>query len=409
MIRSSLFLALLAAACLSSLHGREAPDPARFEQAITAYEAADREQPPKKEGTLFVGASNIRLWKSLPERFKKSVVLNRGFGGSHISDVTHFADRIIKPYEPKQIYLNAGGNDLNSGKTPEQVLADFEAFVAKARSIAPRAKLSFISIPTSPARWAGVEQVKKANALIAAACQRDGSIDFINTFPLLLNEVGLPRRELFIEDQLHFSEAGYDIVTSAIRWQGAVEELVKLDAETPPPADPIVFIGSSSIVRWKSLATDFPDLPVMNRGFGGSEMFDSLTYVHRLVLPYRPRQVVVYAGGNDINNGKTPERVVADFKAFVARVHAALPHTRISVISIAGNPKRWAQVEQVRAANRMLEEFAKTDPRLQFINVFPHMLGPDGLPLPDIFVSDQLHMNEKGYAIWKGIVRPFLK
>jgi lysophospholipase L1-like esterase len=117
----------------------------------------------------------------------------------------------------------------------------------------------------------------------------------------------------------------------------------------------------------------------------------------------------MYAGGNDINAGKTPQRVLADFRAFVARVHAALPECRISYISNAPNPKRWALIEQMRECSRLIEEFTKTDKRLQFINVYPRMLGPDGLPKPDIFLYDQLHMNEKGYAIWKEVVGPFLK
>jgi lysophospholipase L1-like esterase len=162
-------------------------------------------------------------------------------------------------------------------------------------------------------------------------------------------------------------------------------------------------------VRWKSLQEDFPDIPVLNHGFGGSDVFDSVTYAHRLVIPYRPRMVVMYAGGNDINRGKTPERVAADCREFAKRVHASLPSTRIAFISIAGNPARWSQVERVKAANALIESFTKTDERLAFINVFHHMLGSDGQPLPDIFVADRLHMNENGYSIWKKIVRPFLQ
>lgn len=384
-------------------------DPARFEKAIQAFEKADKTTPPPEDATVFTGASNIRRWDSLQSRFGKLKVLNRGFGGSHMSDVAFFTERIVIPYKPKAIYVNAGGNDLHSGKTPQDVLASFEAFVKKVRPALPKSKVSLISIPPSPSRWSEVEQVKTTNALLAEFCAKDGDIDFIDTFSLLLDANGRPRPELYVEDQLHFSEAGYDIVTSAIKWQGAINALVKLDAATPPPANPIVFVGSSSIVKWKSLAEDFPDLPVMNRGFGGSEVFDSLTYAHRIVIPYHPRQIVFYAGGNDINAGKTPERVFADFKAFVARVRASLPDVRISYITVAGNPKRWSQVQQVRALNAMVEAFTKTEPAMDFINVFPHMMGPDGTPKPDIFVSDQLHMNEKGYAIWKEVVRPFLK
>lgn len=383
-------------------------DPMRFEKAIQAFEESDKTAPPPKDVTLFVGASNIRRWDSLPDRFGKTKVLNRGFGGSHMSDVAFFADRIVIPYKPKQIYVNAGGNDMHSGKTPQDVLASFEEFVKKVRTALPKIKISLIAIPPAPARWSEINSVKAANALLAAFCTQDGAIDFIDTFSLLLNDDEMPRAECYVEDQLHFSEAGYDIITSAIKWQGVINALVKLDEISPPPVSPIVFVGSSSIVKWKSLAQDFPDLPVMNRGFGGSEVFDSLTYAHRIVIPYHPRQIVFYAGGNDLNAGKTPERVFNDFKAFVARIHASLPETKISYISVAGNPKRWAQVDKVRALNQLVEAWTTTDQRLDFINVFPHMLGPDDLPKPDIFVSDQLHMNENGYAIWKDIVGPHL-
>lgn len=389
------------------LQAVEPADPARFEKAIQAFEAEDVARAPSQDVTLFTGASNIRRWQSLPERFKKTPVLNRGFGGSHISDVVHFADRIVLKYKPKQIYLNAGGNDLHSGRTPEEVLAAFEAFVSKVQKALPKTKLAFISIPTSPSRWEEVEQVKTTNSLISASCAKNG-VDFIDVFPLLLGVDGKPRPELYVEDKLHFSEAGYDVVTSAIKWQKEIFAFAKLDAAKAPPANPIVFTGSSSIRMWKSMADDFPGLPVMNRGFGGSEVFDSFNYAHLTVLQYLPKHIVMYAGGNDINAGKTPQRVLADFKAFVARVHAALPECRISYISNAPNPKRWSMIEQMREASRLIEEFTKTDKRLQFINVYPHMLGTDGKPKPDIFLKDELHMNEKGYAIWKEVVRPFL-
>ncbi len=382
-------------------------DPTRFEKAIQAFEAEDQAKAPPKDVTLFTGASNIRRWQSLPERFKKTPVLNRGFGGSHISDVVHFADRIVLKYKPKQIYLNAGGNDLHSGRTPEEVLAAFEAFVSKVQKALPKTKLAFLSIPTSPSRWDEVELVKTTNSLISASCAKN-SVDFIDIFPLLLGSDGKPRPELYVEDKLHFSEAGYDVVTSAIKWQKEILAFAKLDAAKEPPTNPIVFTGSSSIRMWKSLADDFPGLPVMNRGFGGSEVFDSFNYAHLTVLQYLPKHIVMYAGGNDINAGKTPQRVLSDFKAFVSRVHAALPECRISYISNAPNPKRWALIEQMREASRLVEEYTKTDKRLQFINVYPQMLGSDGKPKPDIFLKDELHMNAKGYAIWKEVVGPFL-
>ncbi|MEQ2007211.1 MAG: GDSL-type esterase/lipase family protein [Limisphaerales bacterium] len=406
------FLALLAAWALVlpfAPAAEKAADPARFEKAIAAYEAEDKTNAPPKDPTLFYGASNIRLWKSLPQRFGKQKVINRGFGGSQLSDCIHFADRVVIPYAPKTIYLNAGGNDLHAGKSPEQVLTDFKAFVAKVRAALPETKISYLSIPTSPLRWSEVEQVRKANQLIADYAKADGKVGFINFFPHLLGDDGQPRAELFVADRLHFSEAGYDIVTSCIKWQGAMDAFAGTDAKTPPGKGSIVFVGSSSIVRWKSLAQDFPEHKVVNRGFGGSEMFDSVNYFDRAVLPHQPRLIVLYAGGNDINAGKTPERVEADFKNFVALVKQKLPGTRIAYISVAGNPARWKQVDTVREANRRIEAITKSDPKLAFINVFAAMLGADDLPKPDIFVEDKLHMNEKGYAIWKEVVGPFLK
>ncbi len=382
-------------------------DPARFEKAIQAFEAADASKAPPKDVTLFVGASNIRRWISLPKRFGKTPVLNRGFGGSQISDVVHFADRIVIKYQPKQIYLNSGGNDLHSGRTPEEVLAAFEAFAAKVHKDLPKTKLAFISIPTAPSRWDEVELVKTTNSLISTSCAKNG-VDFIDIFPRLLGSDGKPRPELYVEDKLHFSEAGYDVVTSAIKWQKEIFAFAKQDAAKAPPANPIVFTGSSSIRMWKTLADDFPGLPVMNRGFGGSEVFDAFNYADRLVLKYHPRQVVMYSGSNDIGAGKIPQRVLADIKAFVAKVHAALPDCRISYISNAPNPKRWSMIDKMRELNRLAEEFCKTDKRLEYINTHDAMLGADGKPLPDIYADDQLHMNAKGYAIWTKIIAPHL-
>lgn len=402
----ALFLLLLTSVCWAD--APKAADPARFEKAIQAFEAEDAAKAPPQGVTVFTGASNIRRWQSLQERFKKTPVLNRGFGGSQLSDVAYFAERCVIKYSPKQVYLNAGGNDIHAGRTPEEVLASFDAFVTKVRAALPKIAISYISIPPSPSRWGEVEQVKKANALILASCAKQG-VEFIDTFTLMLGADGQPRPELYVEDKLHFSEAGYDVVTSAIRWQKEISAFAKQDMEKAPPENPIVFTGSSSIRRWATLAEDFPGLPVMNRGFGGSEVFDSFNYAHLTVIQYKPRRVVMYAGGNDINGGKTPQRVFADFKAFVAKVHAALPECRIAYISNAPNPSRWKLMAQMREASSLIEEYTKTDKRLQFINVYPHMLGPDGMPKPDIYVSDGLHMNAKGYAIWKEVVGTYLK
>jgi len=140
---------------------------------------------------------------------------------------------------------------------------------------------------------------------------------------------------------------------------------------------------------------------------GGSQLADSVNFAGRIVIPYAPRQVVVYAGGNDLNAHKPAEMVYGDFVALMEKLQAQLPHARLAFISSAPNLKRWEQVEQVRRLNTLAAAYCRRH-GIIFINVFPLMLGPDGHPRPDIFVEDGLHMNANGYAIWREAVAPHL-
>jgi lysophospholipase L1-like esterase len=191
------------------------------------------------------------------------------------------------------------------------------------------------------------------------------------------------------------------------RWEREIAAFQANDATNPPPRQGIEFVGSSSIRKWSSLADDFPGLPVFNRGFGGSQLADSARFADRIIIPYRPRQVVIYAGGNDINAGKDPEIVFGDFVALVTEIQSALPDVKISFISSAPNPSRWAQVERVKKLNHLVQTYCRRH-KLDFVDVFPLMLGPDGLPKPNIYLADRLHMNAEGYTIWKNAVRPHL-
>jgi lysophospholipase L1-like esterase len=188
------------------------------------------------------------------------------------------------------------------------------------------------------------------------------------------------------------------------RWEKDIAAYEAKDKANPPEKGGIVFVGSSSVRLWTTLGEDFPHHRVLNRGFGGSQISDSVHFAHRIVIPYAPRMVVMYAGGNDINAKKTPAAVFGDFQAFVKKVRAALPDTEIAFISVAPNPKRWAQIEEVKALNKMVADYCAATPKLKFIDVFPHMLGPDGLPKPDIYRDDKLHMVDKGYRIWADLV-----
>jgi lysophospholipase L1-like esterase len=192
------------------------------------------------------------------------------------------------------------------------------------------------------------------------------------------------------------------------RWEPDVAGFEDQDRRVPPQKGGIVFVGASSIVRWK-VAESFPDLPVINRGFGGSEMADTAHFAARTVLPYEPRIVVLYPGENDIARGVSPETVAAGFERLLATVHGALPKTRILVIGLKPTPARWRFNHQMLETNRLLRDIAARNPLITYISVEKAMLGPDKLPRPDLFIGDGQHMTPAGYEIWTDIVRPHLK
>jgi lysophospholipase L1-like esterase len=150
-------------------------------------------------------------------------------------------------------------------------------------------------------------------------------------------------------------------------------------------------------------------LDALNRGFGGSQLADVAALADRVVTPYKPRLVIVYAGDNDIAAGKTPEQVVAAYQKLVEKIHGQLPEARIAFISIKPSLRRWHLIEQIRHANRSIAELAAADERLEFVDIEPVMLGPDGLPRKELFRDDGLHLNAAGYEVWAERLRPVLK
>jgi lysophospholipase L1-like esterase len=190
---------------------------APFEKEIAAYEAADKTNPPPKNAILFIGASSTRLWKTLAEDFPGYPVINRGFGGSQIADSVRYADRIVIPYRPRLIVLQAGGNDINAGKSPERVLADFQAFVDKVRKDLPDTRIAFTSLSPAPIRWSQAEKQKRANALVKAYVESGKNLDYIEIWDQFLAPDGAPREDLFVKDRLHNNPAGYKIRAEAVR------------------------------------------------------------------------------------------------------------------------------------------------------------------------------------------------
>lgn len=193
------------------------------------------------------------------------------------------------------------------------------------------------------------------------------------------------------------------------KWAADIEKFTRADAAHPPPQNAVVFVGSSSIVKWTTLEQDFPGVKIVKRGFGGSELADSAFYADRIVTPYRPRTVVLYAGDNDLNAGKTPEIVFADFKAFVAKVHSALPTTRIVYIAIKPSPSRWKNRANIERANALIAAECAKSGHLRYVDVWQPMLDARGQPRPELYVADMLHMNPEGYKIWTPLVAAQLK
>jgi lysophospholipase L1-like esterase len=191
-------------------------------------------------------------------------------------------------------------------------------------------------------------------------------------------------------------------------WQGAMAQFEKQDVEKPAPDDVVVFVGSSSIRMW-DLAKWFPDVPTLNRGFGGSQICDAAHFADVLVIKHKPRAVVFYSGDNDVASGKTAEQVHADFCEFMKKLRAALPETPVVFIAIKPSIARWKMRDVQREANRLIAGERRRGKRLEYVDVWPAMLGDDGQPRKDIFREDGLHMNDAGYKLWVDLVSPLLR
>jgi lysophospholipase L1-like esterase len=183
------------------------------------------------------------------------------------------------------------------------------------------------------------------------------------------------------------------------------------DRERPPPERPIVFVGSSSIRLWDTLEEDLAPLPVLNRGFGGSQLAHAIHFADRAVIRYRPRAVVLYAGDNDLDErtGKSAADVVRDFRTFVGLVHAAVPDARIYYLAIKPSRMRWARWPEMAQANAEIAALCAGDPRLGFLDIATPMLASGEPPARELFIFDGLHLSAEGYALWTSVVKPRLE
>ena len=180
------------------------------------------------------------------------------------------------------------------------------------------------------------------------------------------------------------------------------------DEKTPPPRGAILLAGDSQFFRWKTLAEDLPGYTVINRGIDAFKLSDLVYFADRLVLPYKPRLIVLHVGGNDVHNGRTPEEVLASFKVFVEKVRAVLPAVPIAFSSITPGPGRWNEAPVRQQTNQVIKDYVATQKNLHFIDLWDAMLMPDGQPREDLWVEDRVHPNHAGYLLRVKIMRPLL-
>ncbi len=195
----------------------------------------------------------------------------------------------------------------------------------------------------------------------------------------------------------------------APRFADEIQAFAEADKKSSPPSGGILFVGSSSIRLWKTLAEDFPGLPVINRGFGGASISEVLYYADRIILPYKPRLIVLFIGGNDIADGRTPEEVLETFVVLSTLIHEKLPQTRLAYVSINPTIARWHLDDQIRKTNQLIRDYLEDQEGMVFIDSYSKMLSPQGKPRPELLSEDQLHLGPEGYRLWKSIIEPYLK
>jgi lysophospholipase L1-like esterase len=193
------------------------------------------------------------------------------------------------------------------------------------------------------------------------------------------------------------------------RFDNAIAQFEGEDRNNPPPAGAVLCIGSSSMRMWHDMIEqDLAPLKLIKRGFGGSNMNDVLHYADRIVLPYKPRAIVLYEGDNDAAKGIPAAKILETFRALVAKVHAAQPDCRFYVLPAKPSPSRWHLWPAMQEANNLIAGECAKDGRMTFVDIASPMLSADGTPIPELFKKDQLHMNRAGYEIWRNTLRPVL-
>jgi len=205
--------------------------------------------------------------------------------------------------------------------------------------------------------------------------------------------------------------SGNSVYAQQASFYNEIQQFKKQDSASFPPKNAILLVGSSSFRKWQDVQSYFPNYTIINRGFGGSVLPDVIRYADDIIIPYHPKQVLVYCGDNDLASSDTitPEIVTRRFKQLFYIIRGKLPAATITYVSIKPSPSRQQLMSKMIETNSLIKTFLRTQKNTSFIDVFHPMLLPTGRAIPEIFLSDSLHMNEKGYAIWRKAIQPYLK
>lgn len=188
-----------------------------------------------------------------------------------------------------------------------------------------------------------------------------------------------------------------------------IEAFKVADKKSPPPKNAILFVGSSSFTNWKDVNEYFPGYTIINRGFGGSQLTDVVRYAEDVIIPYKPRQVVIYCGDNDIATGTvTATDVLQRFMELFNIIRGKLPNVNVVYVAIKPSPSREKFMPIIEDANIMIRQFLSGYQETAYVDIYHPMLDRSGKPREELFLEDMLHMNEKGYAIWKEAIEPYL-
>ena len=189
-----------------------------------------------------------------------------------------------------------------------------------------------------------------------------------------------------------------------------IQAFKQKDAVQPPALHSILFVGSSSFTKWTDVQEYFPGYPILNRGFGGSSLPDVIRYANDIIFPYQPKQIVIYCGENDLaaSDTVTAAMVVARFTTLFGMIRKQLGEVPVLFVSLKPSPSRSRLFPKMKEVNAQVRAFLQKNKKTAFADVYTKMLDANGEPMQDIFLDDKLHMNAKGYAIWKEVIGPLL-